>query len=119
MNILLWVLQGVLAGMFLMVGAMKLMQPKEKMGEQMGWVEDFSQGQIRSIGVLEVLGALGLVLPMATGIMPFLTPYAAIGLCLVMTGAFITHLRRKEIVPMGVMNVVLFVIAAFVAYGRF
>lgn len=119
MNILLWVLQSVLAGMFLMVGAMKLMQPKEKMAEKMGWVEDFSQTQVRVIGVLEVLGALGLILPMATGIMPFLTSYAAIGLCLVMMGAFMTHLRRNEIVPMGVMNIVLLALAAFVAFGRF
>lgn len=120
MNILLWVLQIILAGMFLMAGSMKLMQPKEKMAEKMGWVEDFSQGQIRGIGVLEVLGVLGLILPMATGILPILTPLAAIGLALTMVGAFMTHLRRKDpMVPMGVMNVMLFLMAAFVAYGRF
>lgn len=119
MNILLWIVQGILTGMFLMVGAMKLMQPKEKMAEKMGWVEDFSQTQVRVIGVLEVLGALGLILPMATGIMPVLTPLAAVGLGLTMIGAFLTHLRRNEIVPMGVMNLVLLAMAAFVAYGRF
>ena len=119
MNTVLWIVQGILAVMFLMVGMMKLMQPKEKMVEKMGWVEDFSQSQIRNIGIVEVMGALGLILPMATGILPILTPLAALGLALTMMGAFKTHLRRKDIVPMGVMNVMLFMMSAFVAYGRF
>ncbi len=84
-----------------------------------GWVDDFSQGQIRGIGVLDVMGALGLVLPMLAGIIPILTPIAAVGLALDMLGAFVTHLRRKEIVPMGVMNMMLFAMAVFVAFGRF
>ena len=118
MNTVLWIVQGILAMMFLMAGMMKIMQPKEKMAEKMGWVEDFSQGQIRGIGVLEVMGALGLILPTLTGIMPILTPLAAVGLALNMIGAFMTHLRRKEIVPMGVMNMMLFAMAVFVAFGR-
>jgi len=85
----------------------------------MGWVEDFTQSQIRNIGIVEVMGALGLILPMATGILPILTPLAALGLALTMMVAFKTHLRRKDIVPMGVMNVMLFMMSAFVAYGRF
>ena len=119
MNTVLWIVQGILAVMFLMAGMMKLMQPKEKMAEMMGWVEDFSQGQVRGIGILEVLGALWLILPMLTGILPILTPLAAVGLALTMGGAFMMHLRRKEMVPMGVMNMMLFAMAAFVAYGRF
>ena len=91
----------------------------QQMADKMGWVEDFSQGQIRVIGILEVLGALGLVLPMLTGILPILTPLAALGLVFIMLGAFSTHMRRKEIVPMGVMNLMLMAMAAFVAYGRF
>ncbi|MBT3391001.1 MAG: DoxX family protein [Chloroflexi bacterium] len=119
MNIVLWIVQGILAFMFLMVGMMKLMRSKEQMVDMMGWVEDFSQAQIRGIGMLEILGALGLILPGLTGILPILTPLAAIGLALTMTGAFFTHLRRKEIVPMGLMNMMLFAMAVFVAYGRF
>ena len=119
MNTTLWIVQGILAMMFLMVGMMKIMQPKEKMAEKMPWVEDFTQSQIRNIGIVEVMGALGLILPMATGILPILTPLAALGLALTMMGAFKTHLRRKDIVPMGVMNIMLFMMAAFVAYGRF
>ncbi len=119
MNTALWIVQGILAMMFLMVGMMKLRTPKEEMAEKMEWVEDFSQERIRIIGMLEILGALGLVLPMLTGILPILTPLAAVGLAFTMLGAFLTHLRRKEIVPMGVMNLMLMAMAAFVAYGRF
>lgn len=119
MNTVLWIAQGILAVMFLMVGMMKLTKSKEEMAEKMAWVEDFSQRQIRGIGVLEILGAMGLILPILLGILPILTPLAAIGLSLTMAGAFLTHLRRKEIVPMGVMNIILFGMALFVAFGRF
>ncbi|MBT3323357.1 MAG: DoxX family protein [Anaerolineae bacterium] len=120
MNTALWIVQGILAMMFLMAGMMKIKQTKEEMAEKMPWVEDFSQGQIRGIGIVEVMGALGLILPMVTGIMPSLTAYAALGLALTMVGAFLTHVRRKDpMVPMGMMNVMLFAMAAFVAYGRF
>ena len=119
MNPALWILQGILALIFMMAGVMKLVQPKEKMAATMGWVEDFTQGQIRGIGVLEVMGSLGLILPMALNILPVFTPLAALGLALDMVGAFLTHLRRKEIVPMGVMNIMFFAMAAFVAIFRF
>ena len=119
MNVFLWILQGILAFMFAMVGMMKLTRPKEQMREKMGYVDDFSQQQIKGIGMLEILGALGLILPLATGILPVLTPLAAVGLALTMVGAFLTHLRRNEVLPMGVMNIVLFAMAVFVAVFRF
>jgi VIT1/CCC1 family predicted Fe2+/Mn2+ transporter len=97
---------------------MKLSQPKKKLAENMSWVEDFSQPAVRLIGTVEVLGAIGLVLPALTGILPWLTPLAALGLVLTMVGAALTHLRRKEYGNIAV-NVVLLVLAAFVAYGRF
>jgi uncharacterized membrane protein YphA (DoxX/SURF4 family) len=83
MNTALWIVQILLALMFFMVGLMKITQPKEKAAERAPYVEDFSQGQLRLIGILEVLGAIGLVLPAATGILPWLTPLAACprGLC--------------------------------------
>ncbi len=118
MNIALWIVQGLLALAFLMAGGMKAMQPKEKLAGKMAFVEDFSQGQVRGIGILEVLGAIGLVAPPLTGILPILSPIAALGLALTMVGAFITHLRRGEM-QMTLPNVVLFVLALFVAYGRF
>ena len=119
MDTALWIVQVIAAFMFLMVGAMKLMRTKEQMSDKMAWVEDFSQGQIRGIGVLEILGAMGLILPGLTGILPILTPLAAVGLAILMGGAFFTHLRRKELVPMGIMNMMLIAMVVFVAFGRF
>ena len=118
MGVALWVIQGLLAVAFLGAGAMKLSQPKEKLAQNMGWVEDFSQPAVRLIGAVEVFGAVGLVLPTLTGILPWLTPLAALGLALTMIRAALTHLRRKEYGNIAV-NAVLLVLAAFVAYGRF
>jgi VIT1/CCC1 family predicted Fe2+/Mn2+ transporter len=108
-----------LAAIFMMTGAMKLFQKKEALVDKMGFVEDFSQGQISGIGVLELMGAMGLILPQATGIYTWLTPVAAAGLALTMIGAFLTHLRRKELVPMGIINIVLFSLAVVLIIGRF
>ena len=118
MNIALWVVQILLAVAFLGSGLMKLTQPKEKIATSMAWAADFSPSTIKLIGLVEVLGALGLVLPAVTGIAPILTPLAAVGLALVMVGAAITHARRGES-QMIVVNVVLLLLAAFVAWGRF
>jgi uncharacterized membrane protein len=118
MSIALWVVQALLAVAFLGAGAMKLAQPKEKLAKNMAWVEDFSQGTVRLIGTLEVLGAIGLMLPALTGVLPWLTPLAAAGLVLLMIGAGLTHLRRTEYGNIAV-NAVLLILAAFVVYGRF
>jgi hypothetical protein len=83
-----------------------------------GLVEDFSQRAERLIGALEVLGAFGVILPALTGILPWLTPLAALGLVLTMVGAALTHLGRAEYGPIAV-TAVLLVMEAFVAYGRF
>jgi uncharacterized membrane protein len=118
MGIALWVTQGLLAVAFLTAGATKLAQPKEKLAKNMAWVEDFSQSAVRLIGAVEVLAAIGVVLPALTGILSWLTPVAALGLAVTMVGAILTHLRRGErsaLVP----PVVLLVLAAFVVYGRF
>ena len=119
MNVVLWIVAGVLAVAFLGSGLMKLAQPREKLVESgMGWAGDFSPGAVKAIGALEVLGALGLILPAALDIAPVLVPLAATGLALVMVGAIVVHARRKE-TPMVVINVVLLALAAFVAWGRF
>jgi uncharacterized membrane protein YphA (DoxX/SURF4 family) len=118
MGIALWVIQGLLAVAFLGAGASKLSQPKEKLLKNMAWVEDFSQPAVRLIGAAEVLGAIGVVVPALTGILPWLTPLAAVGLVLLMVGAALTHLRRKEYGNIAI-NAVLLVLAAVVAYGRF
>jgi len=118
MSIALWVVQVLVAVAFLGAGATKLSQPKEKLLKNMAWVEDFSQPTARIIGALEILGAIGVVVPALTGILPWLTPLAALGLVLLMLGAALTHLRRTEYGYI-IMNAVLLVLAAFVVWGRF
>ncbi|WP_328609792.1 DoxX family protein [Amycolatopsis sp. NBC_00345] len=120
MNILLWVFAGVTAAVYLGAGGMKLVTPREKLLENpnLGWVNDFSAGAVKLIALAEVLGAIGLILPWALDIAPVLTPIAAVGLVIVAAGAIVVHARRKE--PKAVpVNVVLLVLAAFVAVGRF
>ena len=119
MNIVLWIIAGVLALAFVGSGVMKLTRPKEKLASAgMGWTEDFSPGTIKIIGALELLAAVGLILPAALDIAPVFVPLAAIGLVAMMIGAAITHGRRKEY-PMIIANVVLLALAAIVAWGRF
>jgi len=118
MNIALWIAQGLLAAMFGMAGIMKTTQPKEKLGEQMPWVLDLPQW-VRFIGLVELLGAIGVVVPWATGILPILTPIAAASLALVMLLAIIYHIRAKDDTKSYAPSVFLLLLSAFVAYGRF
>ncbi len=118
MNVFLWSLQILLALVMLAAGAAKLAQPRAKLAESMGWVDSFTGPQIKAIATTEVLAALGLVLPAVTAIAVILTPLAAVGVILLMIGAAITHLRRGE-VPNAGINLVLLVLAAVVAWGRF
>ena len=119
MNIVLWIIAIVLAVAFAGAGLMKLTQPKEKLAASgMGWTEQFSPGAIKAIGALEVLAAIGLILPAVLDVVPVLVPLAALGLVLMMIGAAITHARRKEN-PMIGANLVLLILAAVVAWGRF
>lgn len=118
MVVALWVVQILLGLMFGLAGAMKMSKSKEELAPRMPFVEDFSPGAIRLIGALELLAAIGLVVPLLVGIAPGLTAWAAVGLVLVMIGATLTHLRRKEPQAIG-MNLVLLALAAFVALGRF
>lgn len=118
MNAALWAVQILLALFFLMAGGLKLARPKERLITNMEWARDFSQGQIRVIGALEVMGAVGVILPTLTGIFGWLTPLAAVGLTLTMAGAILTHLRLEEYRNI-VVPTALLVLAAFVAYGRF
>lgn len=118
MNIALWIIQVILALVFLAAGVTKLTRPRLALAGVMGWVEDFNDAQVKGIGTLEVLAAIGLVLPPLLHIAPFLTALAATGVVLLMVGAAITHLRRGEI-PMVAGNLILLVLAAVVAVARF
>jgi uncharacterized membrane protein len=113
-NIALWIVQGVLCAMFLFAGGMKAFaygKYKEGVGREL----DLSKGLVIFIGVSEVAGALGLILPMASGIAPMLTPLAAAGLGIIMLLATGFHLKRKE---HAYMTIVLLILCAFVAWGR-
>jgi uncharacterized membrane protein YphA (DoxX/SURF4 family) len=119
MNVVLWIIAGLLAAVFALAGLMKVAQPKDKLADSgMAWTEDFSAGTVKATGALEVLGAIGLILPAAFGVAPLLTPLAATGLAITMLGAAVVHARRKES-QMIVANAVLLVLAAVVAWGRF
>ncbi len=113
MNIVAWILQIVLAVAFLGAGGMKLARPKPALvSAGMGYAEDFTDTNIKLIGAVEVLGAIGLVVPWLTGVAPILTPLAAVGLALVMAGAVVVHVRRKEqFVPPLVLGVLSLVVA--------
>lgn len=117
MNIALWVAQGLLAAMYLMAGTMKTFQTA-KVRPTMTWTQGRSDAFIRFVGVSELLGALGLILPMVTGMVSWLTPVAAIGLSLIQLLAIFTeHLPKKEfkVIP---ANVVLLGLSIFVIFGR-
>jgi len=118
MNTALWIAQGVLAAMFLMTGLLKSATPKEKLALKMAWANDFSAATLKLIGISQLLAAIGLIVPMLTGIAPVLTPLAATGLCIIMILGAAYHFRKNEMKSIPV-NVVLFLLAAFVAYGRF
>ncbi|MBK8469366.1 MAG: DoxX family protein [Candidatus Phosphoribacter sp.] len=118
MNIALWIAAGLLAASFLGGGLAKVLQPREKLLGRMVWAEDFTDGQVKAIGAVEALGAVGLILPAVTGIAPVLVPIAATGLVITMLLAAAVHVRRGERNIIGV-NLALAAIAAFVAWGRF
>jgi uncharacterized membrane protein YphA (DoxX/SURF4 family) len=117
-NVVLWIIAGLLAAAFLVAGLTKLTQPKDKLAARMGWVEDFSPGVVKLIGALEVLAAIGLILPAALDVVPVLVPLAAVGLVVLMAGAAITHARRHE-AQLIVVNVVLLALAVVLLWGRF
>ena len=113
MNIALWIVQALLAALFLFAGGTKLVLPIEEMTKEIampGWF-------LRFIGVAEVLGAIGLILPWLLRIRPGLTPLAAAGLVIIMIGATVTTVMTGEI-AMALMPLVVGILSAFVAYGR-
>ena len=117
MNIALWIVQGLLAAMYLMAGQLKAFQTA-KAKEQMPWAKNRSDAFVRVVGISELLGALGLILPLVTGILPWLTVLAAIGLTLIQLLAIFTeHLPKKEynVIP---VNIVLLALSGFVIVGR-
>lgn len=121
MNVALWIITGIAAVAYAAGGASQLLMTKEKyrsLAPSQHWVDDFSAGHIKAIGVTKLIGVLGLVLPGVTGIAPVLVPLAACGLMLVMAGAATTRFRRSEWKYL-VGDVIYLGVFAFLAWGRF
>ncbi|GGN39320.1 DoxX family protein [Streptomyces fuscichromogenes] len=118
MNLLLWILQSLVAAVFLAVGTMKLVRNRVQLASVFGWVGQASDTFVKISGVLDTLVGLGLVLPGATGIAPVLVPCAALGGLAIMTGGTAIHLRRSETSD-AVGNLVTIVLLAVIVWGRF
>lgn len=97
---------------------MKATQPIEELSQSMTWVNDFSAGMVRFIGISELLGGIGLLLPALLRIKPMLTPLAALGIFTIMVFAFVYHITKGEYEALG-FNVILAAIAFFIAWGRY
>jgi putative oxidoreductase len=117
MNKALWAAQILLGFAFLMAGGMKLVTPYETLAGDMAWVTHVPAAVVKLIAFLEVLGALGLILPSVLRIKPWLTPLAAAGLVLTMVGAIATHIAIGE-AHMTAPPIVVGALAAFIAWGR-
>ena len=117
MNIALWIIQILLAVLYGMAGMMKAFQT-EKAKQQFPWAKERSDGFVRFVGISEMLGAIGLILPIVTGVLPWLTPLAALGLSIIqLLAIFTVHVPKKEynVVP---VNLVLLTLSLFVVFGR-
>jgi uncharacterized membrane protein YphA (DoxX/SURF4 family) len=116
LNIGLWIAQVGLAIAFAVHG-LAMLRPQERMRERMDYIFALPPGLRRLIGVAELLAAVALILPGLVNVLPWLTPLAAVGLIVLMIGAIVFHIPRREYSYI-VLNVFLLLAAAFVAYGR-
>jgi uncharacterized membrane protein YphA (DoxX/SURF4 family) len=120
MNIALWIIASLLAVVFLFAGSTKLFIPRQKLAAAPGggWVMDFGAGFVKTLGTIEIVGAVGLILPAALDIAPVLAPLAAVGLGTIMVGAAIVTHRRHEL-GHALLNLAYLGLAVSVAWGRF
>ena len=117
LNIGLWIAQGLLAIMFIMAGVMKATQPIEELAVSLPWVTSSPVSLIRFIGISELLGGLGLLIPGIFRFKPFLTIWAALGLAIIMVLAAIFHASKGEYSAI-ITNILIMGIALFIAWGR-
>ena len=120
MDIVLWILQALLALVFIGIGLSHAFRFDQMAAQpRTSWMLAVGRQQMRAIGILEILGAIGLILPALTGILPWLTPLAASALALLMVFAGVFHARRSGEGANIVFNAVLGIVALVVAVGRF
>lgn len=120
MNIALWIVAGVLAAV-LLVSSAKLVIPKDKIvaaGDYAAWAKDFSPAALKALGFVDLLGAVGLILPAVFDIAPVMVPVAASGTALLFLGAIVVRVRRGLWVT-AIAEVLYLAMAIFVAVGRF
>ncbi|MDH6569710.1 hypothetical protein M2160_004731 [Streptomyces sp. SAI-117] len=115
MGVAYWIVAGLLGAFYLYAGGKKIVQSRERLAPMMGWVDTVPMPVVRAIGVVEVLGAAGLVLPPATGIAPVLAILAAVGFVVLQLLAAGLHLSRGEVRETG-LNFVLVLLAAVAAW---
>lgn len=120
MNLALWIGAGLLAAVALAGGTIKVLVPQQKLAATPGgqWTEDVSAGVVKILGALEILAAVGLIVPAMVGIAPVLVPVTALCWALLMIGAMITHGRRGE-GRFAVLNLIYLMLAVFIMWGRF
>jgi uncharacterized membrane protein YphA (DoxX/SURF4 family) len=116
LDIGLWVVHAIVAVIFLMAGAMHAFR-YEAAKKNLPWVKDAARGVVVLDGAVEMLGAIGVILPRLTNILPVLTPLSAAGLAMIMAIAMALHARRREYSAIGFTSL-LFLMAAFGAYDR-
>jgi putative oxidoreductase len=116
-NVSLWIAQGLLAALYLMAGGNKMLQSIENLTAMLPWVAETPSGLVRFIGISEILGAAGLILPSWLKIQPRLTPYAAAGLAVVQILAITFHISLGEASVIGI-NFVFLAVAVFIFWGR-
>ncbi|HEX6181800.1 MAG TPA: DoxX family protein [Chitinophagaceae bacterium] len=116
MNTALWIIQILLSVMMLVLGFMKTFYPVEKL-HKFSWTNRRPKAFVRFVGISEMLIGIGLILPEVTGILPALTSYAALSLCMIMVLAMAEHIRYKEAHEIW-KNAIIILIGAFVAIGR-
>ena len=116
MNLALWISAGLAAALLAASGLGKLTTPHARLIERFAWVQDFPDPAVKGIGLVDLIGAIGLIVPAAVNIAPGLVPIAAAGVVVLMIAAIVVHVRRSE---RPVINVALLLLAAFVAWGRF
>ncbi|WET50791.1 DoxX family protein [Chryseobacterium indologenes] len=117
LNIALWVVQVFVGLGFLIAGVMKTTQPIEELGKSLPWVTQVSAGLVRFVGISELLGGLGVLLPSILRIKPNLTPLAALGLVVIMVLAFIFHVVKAEYSVL-MIPLIMGALAYFIYWGR-
>lgn len=120
MNLALWIGTGLLAAVALAGGTIKVLVPRQKLAATPGgqWTEDVSASVVKILGALELLAAVGLIVPAVVGIATVLVPVTALCWALLMIGAMITHGRRGE-GRFAVLNLIYLMLAVFIMWGRF